>query len=325
MFKGTPSISSTPSESGNTESTLELANISRARSSNLAIALWCLSRERRKDALVFYSFCRVVDDIADDMQMPTTEKFQRLDKWDDALATGVGLPSELAMLMQRYELPSDLLREIVAGCRRDVSDMSIVYETFEELRSYCWQVAGAVGVAAARIFGAHSPQAREYAEHLGFALQLTNIIRDVREDAEMRRVYLPAELLADPKRFAIGYLAETLPDNVKLATDDILALHDTPVLRVILECLADTAISEFVRAKRILRTLPTSEVTALRPAQVMAAFYSSLLDQMHCRNYDTILRRPSLSSWCKLAIFLKNAYEIRKERKGKIDLTQISH
>jgi len=298
--------------------------MSRARSSNLAIALWCLPPERRKDALVFYSFCRAVDDIADDAEMPTSEKFQRLDEWDDALATGVGLPDELAAVMQRHELPSDLLREIVAGCRRDVSDTPVVYETFEELRGYCWQVAGAVGVAAARIFGAHSLQAREYAEHLGLALQLTNIIRDVREDAEMCRVYLPVELLSDPKRFAIDYLAKTLPDGAKLTTDDILSLCDTPVLRVVLECLGDNAISEFVRAKRILRTMPASEVTALRPAQLMAAFYSSLLDQMHNRHYDTMLHRPSLPLWRKLAIILKNVFWKRKERKEIIDLTHIS-
>ena len=284
------------------------------RSSNLAIALWCLPRERRKDALFFYSFCRAVDDIADNVEMLTAEKLQRLDEWDAALATGTGLPEELAAVMHRHELSPALLREIVAGCRRDVSDTPIVYETFEELRDYCWQVAGAVGVAAARIFGAHSPQARDYAEHLGLALQLTNIIRDVREDAEMRRVYLPIELCkwkVENGKWKVGTAepaaqdhAEGAEDNFQLSTFNFQLL-DTPVLRMALARLADTAESEFVQAGKILRYLPAPEVVALRPARLMAELYSFLLLQMRRRGFDSMLRRPTLSLWCKIKVIAR--------------------
>ena len=166
--------------------TLTLASPDGAKASNLALALASLPEDRRRDALTFYAFCREVDDIADEPSRTAEEKRATLAAWRHALETRVGLPEKMADLMARRELDAHLLVEIVRGMEMDIEPPR--YESYADLQAYCWRAAGAVGLVSAKIFGCRHPESTRYAEELGYALQLTNILRDVAEDARLGRV-----------------------------------------------------------------------------------------------------------------------------------------
>ena len=160
---------------------------------------------------MFYTFCRLVDDIADSDTLPPEEKADLLNAWRTVLtrlpvAPVHGRPllvDELHGLMTRYPIPAEHLLEIIAGVEMDVGGRR--YETFEQLRTYCHRVASVVGLVSIEIFGYQDPSCRRYAVDLGMALQLTNIIRDVGVDLDNGgRVYLPTE---DLERF--GYTPPT--------------------------------------------------------------------------------------------------------------------
>jgi len=157
-----------------------LAPAGTARKSHLAFALLWLPRERRRDALVFFRFCRAVDDIADEPGRSEEEKRRLLQEWLDGIERN-SLPAELESVVARHGIDRNLLAEIVRGCATDVRPAR--FETFAGLEKYCWRVACAVGLVSIRIFGCKDPASSAYAENLGHALQLTNILRDVGEDA----------------------------------------------------------------------------------------------------------------------------------------------
>src|SRR5438067_16732 len=171
------------------------AKITRQSKSNLALAFISLGRERRRDITTFYAFCRVIDDIADDVDFGVEEKKKKLDLWRDSLRTGAPNESSLApdirSLIKKYSLQPEMLEEIIAGVEMDLT--TVRYATFEELRVYCYRVASAVGLVSIEIFGYRNPACKEYAVQLGFALQMTNIIRDVGKDLDQGRIYLPQE------------------------------------------------------------------------------------------------------------------------------------
>src|SRR5437763_4568748 len=174
------------------------AKITRQSKSNLALAFVALGRERRRDITIFYAFCRVVDDIADSTELSIIEKQLRLANWRQMRRASAPeeplLAGDVRQLMHKYSLPPDMLEEIIAGVEMDLSIAR--YPTFEELRVYCYRVASAVGLVSIEIFGYKNPSCRQYAIHLGLALQMTNIIRDVGKDLRSGRIYLPQEDLA---------------------------------------------------------------------------------------------------------------------------------
>lgn len=249
---------------------LALAGPSGARKSNLAFALFTLPRDRRRDALTFYDFCRVVDDIADDPDLPAEEKRAWLERWSTALREETGLPPSLSDLITRRKLDPALLQEIVRGVSSDIDPPS--YATFTDLQAYCWKVACAVGLVSLEIFGCQNPASRVYAEKLGYALQLTNILRDVGEDAGLGRVYLPREELA---RFQVSpqSLLAGQPDG------DFLGL---------LTFQANRAAAFFAEARS---SLPPEDAAALLPAEVMRAIYEKILCQMQKDNFRVFSRR----------------------------------
>ena len=176
----------------------DAAQITRASKSNLALAFVALPRERRADISVFYAFCRVVDDIADEPGDPVFKQ-AGLDAWKRAVAEKFdgepALAAAVHALIAKYSLPVAHFHEIIAGVEMDLHGAA--YATWEDLRLYCHRVASVVGLVSIEIFGCRDPRAREYAEQLGLALQLTNILRDVGQDlANEGRIYLPAEDLA---------------------------------------------------------------------------------------------------------------------------------
>jgi len=159
-----------------------------------------LSAEKRQAITALYAFCREVDDIVDECRDISVAK-RKLDWWRSSMresyANSPSHPIQHALLpaIERYQLPLSLFLDVIDGMEMDLSKFR--YQNFEELSLYCYRVAGAVGLLSARIFGYHDPAVEKYATNLGLAFQLTNILRDVKEDAERNRIYIPLQELSD--------------------------------------------------------------------------------------------------------------------------------
>jgi 15-cis-phytoene synthase len=264
------------------------AEITRSSKSNLALALVALPRERREDAIVFYAFCRVVDDIADEPN-EVVEKQRALERWRVAVAGPCAeeppLASAVRALIAKYALPVAHFHEIIAGVEMDLHGAS--YATWEDLRVYCHRVASVVGLVSIEIFGCRDPRSREYAGHLGLALQLTNILRDVGQDlANGGRIYLPAEDLA---RFDVS-------------AADLAAHRSDERFLALMEFEAVRARGFFDQAEH---ALPAVDRCALVAAQIMAAIYRRLLEKMQRDGFRVFDHRYTLPKWQKLALILR--------------------
>jgi phytoene synthase len=265
------------------------SEITRKAKSNLAFALGILPKERRDDMVVFYAFCRVIDDIADDAEIPLAERKAALSEWKHGLEHGFERPNEFQQevveLRDRRQLPTDLLVAIIDGCRMDLKPQR--FGTWEELSQYTWKVACAVGLVSIRIFGCKDPLSEKYAVALGHALQLTNILRDVGEDlANGGRIYLP---LADLARFQ--YTERDLIGRV----------YDGRFL-ALMQYEADRAEAFYREAAEALTDLDRS---ALVPAQIMGEIYHAVLAKMRADGYKVFHKRYRISGARKLAILSK--------------------
>lgn len=239
---------------------MNAAKITRASKSNLALAFVALGRERREDMTVFYAFCRVIDDIADSTELAVEEKARDLTAWRRWLREGT--PDEPALarglrdLMAKYSLSPAMLEEIIDGVEMDLHNVR--YNSFEELRVYCYRVASAVGLVSIEIFGYRNPACCQYAIQLGLALQMTNIIRDVGKDVGTGRIYLPQQDLA---RF--GYTEE-----------DLRGRRYNEPFRRLMEFEAARAEEFFARAAELL---PREDRRSMVAAEIMRSVYQALL------------------------------------------------
>lgn len=270
------------------------AEITRGSKSNLALAFIALPRGRRADMSVFYAFCRVVDDIADEPGDPR-KKQASLDAWRRALGesfTGEpALAAEVRTLIAKHSLPVTELREIIDGVEMDLHGTD--YATWEALRVYCHRVASVVGLVSLRIFGCTDPRSRDYAESLGLALQLTNILRDVGQDlANEGRVYLPAEDLA---RFGV-------------TRDDLAANRRDERFLALMDFEAERAHELYEQARR---AIPAADRRALVAAQIMASIYRTLLVRMQRDRFRVFDRRYSLPKWRKAALIFREIVSSR--------------
>lgn len=262
------------------------------RRSNLVLGLFLLPRERRRDALLFSDFCRTVDDIADSPGRTPDEKRALLEAWLLALKPGheEALPGEFREMVIRRHLDLHLLSEIVRGMLMDVGETErIRYATFQELRTYCHRVASVVGLLSALIFGASGPVAESYAEQLGIALQLTNILRDVAEDAALGRIYIPIE---DLERFGVS-------------ERDVLESTSSPAMTHLLNHQAERADSHFAKAESAWSEMTVNQRRLMRPARLMSALYRDLLLQMHRDRYDVFAKRYRVPTFRKLLTLLR--------------------
>lgn len=255
-----------------------------ARRSNLAFALARLPADRRRHAMVFYNFCRIVDDIADDPALPPSEKETQLARWKTALEDGTGLPAPLKDILAAYGIDRALLIAIIQGVEQDIHPRD--FETAEELATYCWRVACAVGLVSIRIFGCRDPRSEEYAEQLGYALQYTNILRDVGEDARLGRVYLPREDLA---RFGIS------PDALRRADPG-------PRFVELMRFETEKAHTFYRRARA---AFSPADAAALAPAEAMRAIYGQILAQMERDGFRVFEKRYRLPLWKKIWLLLR--------------------
>jgi 15-cis-phytoene synthase len=262
---------------------LQLASRAGAQKSNLAYALGCLPSARQHDALIFYDFCRAVDDIADDPERSPENKRELLELWKKCLARGENLPEALAAVLVRYGIDRRLLVEIVRGVETDVEPTR--FQTYKDLRTYCWQVASAVGLVSIEIFGCKNPLCKTYAELLGHALQMTNILRDVAEDAAVGRIYLPIE---DLQKFEVS-------------ESSLLAGKPSGNFRALMRFEAVRARSLFAAARQ---ALPPDDADSLKPAELMRAIYERILSRMEADNFRVFEKRYRLSRIEKLVVFL---------------------
>ncbi|NBZ95291.1 MAG: squalene synthase HpnD [Proteobacteria bacterium] len=267
----------------------KLRSAVRRRSSNLIPALLLLEGDRRSDALLFGDWCRHVDDIADNRSLAPDVKHAALESWLRALAAEHegSLPEDFLEMIRRRNLDRELLREIIRGMLRDCG--LVRFARFADLEPYCRRVASAVGLVSTRIFGAQGAVAERYAEQLGIALQLTNILRDVAEDAAMDRIYIPLE---DLERFGVSEA-------------EILSGSTSPAMTHLLHYQAERVDSWFAKAEIAWSKLTVNQKRLMRPARLMSAIYRELLLAIHRDRYDVFAKRYRVSGPKKLALLLQ--------------------
>src|SRR5579864_4850758 len=279
--------------------------ITRRAAKNFYYAFLVLPRHKREALCAVYAFMRLCDDITDDPQLSLPERRQKLGTWLDALHRAQqGQPTDDAILLaltdaqRRYSIPAGLLDELAHGTAMDVEEseaaaqtssaegLTIQYKTFEDLRVYCYRVASVVGLVCIHVFGYRDPAAEPLAERCGLAFQLTNIIRDVKEDASLGRVYLPEEDLA----------------KFDLTAADVLNSPDPARLRPVLVLEADRARELYASGQELIPYISEDSQPAL---WVLVTIYRRLLEKIAEKQYDVFTAKVSLSTWEKLRILGK--------------------
>lgn len=258
----------------------EVERLTRRRARNFAYGIIVLPREKRRAIAAIYAFARRVDDVADG-DLTTEEKRARL----EALSAALDRPNAddpmlvaLRDARSRFPIPDEALRALVTGGLQDLDRSR--YASFEELEGYCRKVAGAVGVACVAVYG--SDDVRR-AETLGIALQLINIIRDVREDWELGRVYLPQDELA----------------SFGVSEEDIAAARPTPAWRGLMSFQAERARAYLQDGLGLLRSLDGRSALCVA---TFAGLYRTTLERIEAAGFDVFDGPPRLSAVTKLRI-----------------------
>ena len=258
------------------------------RSSNTSFyySFSLLPRQKREAIHAVYAFCRYTDDIVDE-GADEGRKVVVLRKWRMELGHALRGESSYPILNQlnatarRFNIPVDHFYELIRGMEMDLTRQR--YETFDELREYCYLVASSVGLMCRQIFGYRNPSTREYAVNLGIALQLTNIIRDIKEDARRGRIYIPLE---DLRRF--GY-----------TEDDLMHSRYTPEFVNLMRFQCERASRYFDRARNALMD---EDKRFFFAARIMWSIYAHTLRRIMRSNYNVFERRISISKLLKLLI-----------------------
>ncbi len=264
----------------------ECRTITRREAKNFYYAFLTLPAAKRRAIYAAYAFCRHCDDSVDeeasaDAKLTALAALQsNLDATYSGNASGPVFLA-LADVAKHYDIPQDYFREVVLGVESDL--VKNRFENFDELREYCYRVASVVGLICLQIFGYENDDAKEYAIDLGLAMQLTNIIRDVREDLDMGRVYLPQDEMA---RF--GYSVEDLENGVR-----------NQAFRDLMRFQCQRAREYFDRGFKLLPYL--SRRSRACPA-VLGALYSRVLDRIEASDYDVLESRVSLGKAEKIRI-----------------------
>lgn len=275
--------------------------ITRTSAKNFYYAFHVLPKHKRQALCAVYAFMRRCDDISDDPGLNVAERRNKLDTWLDSLhRVQQGQPSDDPILLaltdaqRRFTIPAGLLDDLATGTAMDVVDaaptpdqpITVQYQTYEDLKLYCYRVASVVGLVCIHIFGYRDPAAEPLAEQCGLAFQLTNIIRDVKEDAAMGRVYLPEEDLA----------------KFNLTPGDILIAQDPTRLRPLLELEAARAREGYAAGDQLIPYISEDSQPAL---WTLINIYRALLEKIAAKQYDVLTAKVSLTVPEKLRILLK--------------------
>ena len=274
--------------------------IAKREAKNFYYAFVALPSKRRNAICAIYAFMRQADDLADDESLSIAERRGRLDAWlNEWHSVSCGGPSSNPVFVavrdatRRFEIPLKLLDELVAGVamdlKEDTSGAPDTYATFADLYRYCYLVASVVGLVCIHIFGYRDLRAEKLAEETGIAFQLTNILRDVSEDAARNRVYLPLKDMAEHK----------------VPLDSLLhraaAAPPTKEERALLEAMGRRAERYYASARQLLPLIDSESRPAL---WVLVSIYHSLLKRIERADYDVFTRRASVPLLTKLAILV---------------------
>lgn len=290
--------------------------IARREARNFYYSFLALPSDKRNALSAVYAFMRHADDLTDDETVPATERKKQLDAWlaewrlvEAGGATDDPVFLALADAQKRYRIPAELLEQLVQGTSMDlessIADDSLagreaggtavapairIHRTFDDLYRYCYLVASVVGLTCIRIYGYRDPRAEELAEKCGVAFQLTNIIRDVKEDATMGRVYLPEE---DLSRFGL---------RVEDFLEEGSRRLDQSRLAPLLEFEAQRAHEYYESANELIPLIDEDSRPAL---WVMVTIYRRLLERIAERRYDVLHGRIRLKATEKFAILAR--------------------
>jgi len=265
--------------------------ITQRSASNLALAFIMLPREKRDAMSALYAFCREVDDVADEETHPLNERRSALAAWREDIRRAceggnpeMAINREFQPIIQRYRLPFELFDELIRGCEMDLDTTR--YETYEALEMYCYRVASVVGLLSIEIFGYREPATRDYAVALGKALQFTNILRDVGNDAQRGRIYLPQDEL---RRF-------------KVHPDEILRGEYSDRFRALAAEFGRRARSYYRMAQD---TLSGEDRRRMVAAELMGTVYWRLLQKLERHGFNVLHPEPiRLSKPHKLALIV---------------------
>ena len=266
----------------------EAEKITKKSQSNLAFAFISLPKEKRDDITTFYAFCRQVDDTADDLDIPIEERRRWLQGWRRWLIRAEerepAFAAQVRGIIEKYKIDRQLFEEILLGVEADLE--SVRFQNFNELSRYCYRVASTVGLVSIEIFGYRNPICKTYADRLGMALQLTNIIRDVDKDLKNGgRIYLPLDELR-----MFGYSEEALRSRK-------YNRHFIQLMRF----QAERAHSFFREACRVL---PRADRRSMIAAEGMRAIYYKLLRRIENDQFRVFEKNYHLSRWEKGMIIL---------------------
>jgi len=267
--------------------------ITRKSASNLALAFVLLPREKRNAMSALYAFCREVDDVADAGTVPVETRREQLASWRvdiqracDGLAPRLPVSAELQPVIRKFNLRFEQFEDLLQGCEMDLDRNR--YETFAALEEYCYHVASVVGLLSIEIFGYQNPACRDYAVHLGKALQLTNILRDVQTDAARGRIYLPQ---SEMKTFDV-------PES------DILGAKFSDRYFALASRVAERARTFYRLAQQ---SLPPEDRKAMVAAECMGSVYWGLLQKLERGRFNVFGPQPlTLSKPRKLALILQS-------------------
>jgi phytoene synthase len=300
-------------------------HIARSAAKNFYYGFMVLPRHKRNAMSAVYAFMRHADDICDAPGMTVSERRAKLYEWLESyhrVADGASTDDPVFLALrdsqQQFNIPLELLDKLVRGTGMDLQypveagaaparasapadagattapagDLAaspqamVAYATFEDLYEYCYHVASVVGLVCIRIFGYRNRDAEPLAEHVGIAFQLTNILRDIKEDAEMGRIYIPEE---DLRKFGI-------------APAELASGSDLERLRPLLHMQAQRARKFYAAADQLIPLIDGDAQPALA---VLVEIYSRLLERIEQRNYDVFSERVRLSTWEKLGVLGK--------------------
>ncbi len=253
--------------------------ITRKSASNLAPAFVLLPKARREGMAVLYAFCREIDDVADEESAPVATRRSQQAAWREDVRRACGGESaqfpvnrELQPVIRQYRLPFEYFDALLQGVEMDLDIKR--YEDYGQLEAYCYRVASVVGLLSIEIFGYTQPACRDYAVYLGQALQLTNILRDVRTDAERGRIYLPR---SEMERFQV-------------TPEEVLRCEYS-------ERFAELAGSVAGRARHFYglarETLPAADRRSMVAAELMGAVYWRLLCKLERQRFAVFGPRPT--------------------------------
>ena len=302
-----------PAQFAPTQSQLAVAysvcsSITRAAAKNFYYAFLVLPKPKRLALCAVYAFMRKCDDIADDVSLPAREREQKLEVWLDAFHRALsGQPTDEPVLLaltdaqRNFNIQVGWLDQLAYGTAMDVQEsgpgatrplspaLQVQYGTFEDLRLYCYRVASVVGLVCIRIFGYRNPEAESLAERCGLAFQLTNIIRDVKEDAAMGRVYLPEEDLA----------------KFNLSAAELVSVSDRSQAQRFAPLLA----LEAGRAREYYQSgedlIPYIDEDSQPALWVLVTIYRRLLEKITSHQYDVFSSKIRLTAREKLMILGK--------------------